>query len=535
MARIKPKDHIFLMVFGMFATTILASIWAIFGRINVEFQLFLTALQCFIIVVFKKEWYAVYESFWNQIKSLAGKLKIIFGVILLFTLIHSVSNSNFIDNETYYIQTIQWLNEYGFVKGLANLHLFLAQTSGWHILQSAFSFSYVSNHWNHLNGFCLLLGNLFAIFQLNDYFKTRNRWHLWIGLLPIMNVVLFPFCSVPSPDLAVIMLSLLLFYYFIKQRDENEMETINVLFIIAVFIIYIKITALPLMLLPLLYLGMHFKKMNAKITLSLVVGLLVFIVFIIKNTILTGYPLFPSLLFKNYSHVDYSIPISFYDFSFNQMKCYDFFISSKDYAQSNAFQIFLKWMNSSVYNGFIVTLMVLIPYFLKRFFNQKNYWILYGTMVLQFLFLWCTSPQYRFMIPSVLLFGLMLLSVFMNDEKTFYIALFSSFILVFFFLILPPKFGQHQQKLTFNKQSFSLNRLIYPNENSNLKTKYQQNTIGNLHYFSPDSTVYIWATGDGRLPCVNTKQIEYFKKKLHYIPQPRTSEIQDGFYAQKTP
>jgi hypothetical protein len=76
-----------------------------------------------------------------------------------------------IDNETYYIQTIKWLNEFGFVKGLANLHPFFAQTSGWHILQSAFSFSYLPFSNNDLNGFCLLLGNLFAAFRLQDYSK----------------------------------------------------------------------------------------------------------------------------------------------------------------------------------------------------------------------------------------------------------------------------------------------------------------------------------------------------------------------------
>lgn len=531
--QLKSKDTFLTIVFGMFSATLLASIWAIFGRINMEFQLFLIALQCLIIVGFKKELFTIYKDFWIQIKGLPSKLKTLFVVTVLFILLYAVSDSNLIDNETYYIQTIQWLNEYGFVKGLANLHLFFGQTSGWHILQSAFSFSYLSNQFNQLNGFCLLLGNLFAVFQLNDYFKTKNKLHLWIGLLPIVNIILFPFCKAPSPDSAVYVFSLLLFYYFIKQFDKKDIETFEVLFILSIFIIYIKITALPLLALPLVFLGIHLKKIISKVTLSLIIGFSVLLLFAIKNTVLTGYPLFPSHLFKNYCAVDYSLPMVFYDFSFNRAHCYSFFMSGKEYIQSNGFQIFSQWVLHS-YNSLIVILIVLLPYFLKRHCNQKHYWILYGVMVLQLAFLWFTSPQFRFMIPFLLLFGLVIFSVLMNKEKTIFRVMFCSFSAAFFLLLFPPKLGRNQQKLNFNEHSFSYHRLVFPNENSNLKTTYHSNTIGNLKYFSPDTTVYIWATGNGKLPCVNAKQIEYFKKKLHYIPQMRTSEIKDGFYAKKT-
>jgi hypothetical protein len=345
--------------------------------------------------------------------------------------------------------------------------------------------------------------------------------------------MLFPFCKVPSPDLAVNVLSLLLFYYFIKQFDRKDIVTFNVLFILSVFIIYIKITALPLLFLPLVFLRIHFKKIISKVTLSFIIGFIVLLLFIIKNTILTGNPLFPSLLFKNYSTVDFSLPMAFYDFSFNRAHCYSFFISSKKYIQSNGFQIFSQWILHS-YNVLVVILVILLPYFLKRYFNQKQYWILYGVMILQLVFLWFTSPQFRFMMPFVLLFSLMLVSVFIYKEETIFSAIFFTFSAAFFLLLFPPKMGRNQQKISFNEHSFSYHQLVFPNKNSNLKATFHSNKIGNLKYFSPDTTVYIWATGNGKLPCVNTKQLEYFKNKLHYIPQLRTSEIKDGFYSQKT-
>ena len=528
--KFKSDDHILTLIFGMFLTTILASIWAIYGRIHFEFQLFLIALQGLIVLKFKKELYPIYHSLWQQIKSLPKAIKIFLATIASLILIQAVSNATLIDNETYYIQTIKWLNEFGFVKGLANLHLFFAQTSGWHILQSVFSYSYLPFSNNDLNGFCLLLGNLFAAFRLHDYFKNGHRVNLWFGLLPLANVFLFSFSNVPSPDLPVALLSMVLFYYFIKSEDEEAM-TFNVLFLLTIFIIYIKITALPLVLLPLLFIAIHLKKMDIKINRNLLIGLLVFILFAIKNTILTGLPLFPSLLFQKIVAVDYALPMSLYDFSFETSKCYSFFISSKAYAESNGFQIFLAWLNHSFINIFILILLLVIPYFIKRFFDSKAVWTLYGVMVFQFVFIWFTSPQFRFMIPFAMLFCLLLISLMLPTEKKIYMSFFASIFLTLFLMMVSPRLGQHHTKMTFSNDSFSLRKLLYPNPNSNLKTTFEAKTMGNLQYFSPDPTVYIWATGDGALPCVNAKQIQYFKKRLGIFPQCRTENIKDGFYS----
>ena len=528
--KFKSDDHILTLIFGMFLTTILASIWAIYGRIHFEFQLFLIALQGLIVLKFKKELYPIYHSLWQQIKSLPKAMKIFLATIASLILIQAVSNATLIDNETYYIQTIKWLNEFGFVKGLANLHPFFAQTSGWHILQSVFSYSYLPFSNNDLNGFCLLLGNLFAAFRLHDYFKNGHRINLWFGLMPLANVFLFSFSNVPSPDLPVALLSMVLFYYFIKSEDEEAM-TFNVLFLLTIFIIYIKITALPLVLLPLLFIAIHLKKMDIKINRNLLIGLLVFILFAIKNTILTGLPLFPSLLFQKVIAVDYALPMSLYDFSFETSKCYSFFISSKAYAESNGFQIFLAWLHHSFTNIFILILLLVIPYFIKRFFDSKAVWTLYGVMVFQFVFIWFTSPQFRFMIPFAMLFCLLLISLMLPTEKKIYMSFFASIFLTLFLMMVSPRLGQHHTKMTFSNDSFSVRKLLYPNLNSNLKTTFEAKTMGNLQYFSPDPTVYIWATGDGALPCVNAKQIQYLKKRLGIFPQCRTENIKDGFYS----
>ena len=360
----------------MFAITLLASIWAIFGRINFEFQFLLIFLQLVVIGKYQQDLRQIYTSIFNQVKKISTLLKVFFLLLLVLVLFQSSSSSFFIDNETYYIQTIKWLNEYGFVPGLANLHIFFGQTSGWHILQSVFSFSYFNNNCNDLNGFCLILGIAFSVNTLNDYFKSENLLDLGLGLMPLAVVFLIPFSNVPSPDLAVVLFSMLLFYYFLKYSNENTSSDLTILSLLALFIVYIKISALPIALIPLLYFAFHSTKNQIKIVSSLILGVVVVFLFVVKNTILTGFPLYPSPLLAGYFSTDTAIPKAIYDFWWNQAKNYDFIVSQKEYFQLSSFEIFVKWITHSLLARFfaitIISMIVVVPFILKKIVPKKS-------------------------------------------------------------------------------------------------------------------------------------------------------------------
>ena len=204
--KLKSTNFIVLVFLGLFITTLLASFWAISGRINIEFHLFLLAINAVICFKYQSKLFGLYHTFFREITALSKALKLFLVLLAILILAQSAEAPYFIDNETYYIQTIKWLNEYGFVKGLANLHIFLAQTSGWHIAQSAFSFSFLYSNFNDLNGFSVLLINLFAVLKLNTFNSNKNQEALLIGTLPLANLFFFQFISAPSPDLAVYIL-----------------------------------------------------------------------------------------------------------------------------------------------------------------------------------------------------------------------------------------------------------------------------------------------------------------------------------------
>lgn len=81
--------------------------------------------------------------------------------------------------------------------------------------------------------------------------------------------------------------------------------------------------------------------------------------------------------------------------------------------------------------------------------------------------------------------------------------------------------------------NFSTATIIFPYKNTKYDTAFQTIKNGNLIYNSPVQNDFFWASGDGDLPAVNKVQIEYFENYFHIIPQLRTKDIKDGFYAKE--
>ena len=154
-------------------------------------------------------------------------------------------------------------------------------------------------------------------------------------------------------------------------------------------------------------------------------------------------------------------------------------------------------------------------------------------MIVQIVFLILTAPQFRFLLSFVMFFGLTLLSFVLVKKTPIYLSLYIGLIVASLYIIFPIALGINHNRVDFYPKSFSLSQIVIPKSNCNLRATFSKKTKGNLQYYSPDEHSYIWVTGDGKLPCVNSKQIEYFEKKLGYYPQLRGDSFSEGFYSKK--
>ncbi len=520
---------------GFFGISLVATFWAFFIRIHFEFHILLIALSVFSAVVNRNRLVEFKVKIQNEIKNLSLSLKILLFVMLLLTLAQSASAPFTFDNESYYIQNIKWLNEYGFVKGLANLHIFLAQSSAWTVTQSVFSLSFLYDRFNDINGFSLFVFNGFCVLKLSRYFRENHFSDLLIGIFPFANLLLFPFISAPSPDLPIYLITVLIAYYLIHYYYEMSVETFQVITILTLFALFIKTTSFVLALIPIVLFVINFKRYSQKVVPISILSALVLIAFLVKNSILSGYPLYPLTTFS--IDADYTVPRIIVE---HITEFYNAKISRQNRAEFTTIELFLNWLKMPKLDGFFnilsVAIVLVSPFLIVRFFNKKPIWILYFTMCVQLIILFVAAPQYRFFLNFTIVFTLFFAALLLSKRHNFLLPIlyFSTFF-VAIYVFVPLNIGNlSNTKLITETTTFKLEHIIFPDSNSRFPLTYKDAQIGNLKYNSPHELKYIYITGNGDLPCVKTSQIKYFNRKFEYIPQQRTTNLKDGFYAKST-
>lgn len=151
------------------------------------------------------------------------------------------------DNLNYHAQSIRWLEDYGIVKGLGNLHTRLAYNSAFFPLQALFSFAWAGKMSLHsLNGFLWVFAMCFCCFG-------RGKGHLEsIRLSDCFRFLLFLVAArrglvgaTPSADFLPLFLT---GYVFIKwcennEREKNCRELQLLLSLLCVFCVSVKLSA----------------------------------------------------------------------------------------------------------------------------------------------------------------------------------------------------------------------------------------------------------------------------------------------------
>jgi len=525
-------DLVVTSILGLFSITILASFWAIFGRINYEFHIGLLFLNGVLLLSYRHQIVTLYKGFISQARQFEKNLKILLLTISVLIIAQCATVPFIIDNESYYIPTIKWLNEFGLVKGLGNLHLYLAQTSGWHITQSVFNFSFLYDKFNDLSGFCLLLGNLFAFQKLDQYFKTKDFSFLAIGLFPLANILLFQFISTPSPDIPIYAFSFIIFSFLLENQKKMDTEIFSTIAVLVLFCIYIKTTAAALCLFPVLIIIQDIKKIRVgKIVL---VSAAVLALFIIKNTVITGHPFFPIIKKFDGLALDYQIPENIARLYY---KAAAFHTTESD-ENKGITQLFWNWITLPKLHGLFNKLGILIaflsPLILFRFLNEKRYWMLYLVMLVQLIVLLWASPQYRFFLNFILLFSFLFMALLIRSRKSILVVNYIVALITAFILFVPVHIGGlANNEYSFYSSTFSYQNVIFPYQNSKYESDFRLVRNGNLNYYSPRNIDFFWGIGDCPLPSAKKECIDYFETKYGVRPQMRTDALKDGFFAKK--
>ncbi|WP_439648419.1 LIC_10190 family membrane protein [Algibacter mikhailovii] len=524
------------LVLGLFALAIITTLTSFFIRINLEYYiaiLFINGVTTLLYLTPIKLWFK--EAFLT-FKELKVHHKFLFLCIAIITLAKSATKPYLVDNETYYIQTIKWINEYGFVKGLANTHMFLAQNSAWHILQAAFNFSFISDNLNDLNGFLFTILSLLYIEKLNSNTSRLGIASFNLGLMLLFSLFLQQFVNSPSPDLIIYLIAPYLFYRFTIAYDSLEKDDFKIILGLSIFLCFVKVSIAIILVLSLVLLVKHWTFLKAETALYIGLSSFVVLLFICKNIILSGYPIYPIPQF-GMEHLDWKVPNTIMDFFKIDSYLERLMPNTNDHF--SFFDRFKFWLLlpklDGVFNKTYILLLLIFPFFISKQKNKKQLLIIYFLAILQFFILWLSSPQYRFYFVFVAFLGIQIFSFIIKSKTIKNYAVFLAVVCSAIPIFIPFELKTFTDNTLANNISvFSIRNIIIPEKNTKTMTTFTEYNIDGFMFYSPEENVFFWTTGNGNLPCVNKKQIDYFNTYYNYIPEWRSENLKDGFRSKRT-
>ena len=288
---------------GIMAVTVYAQIFSLFGGVGLTANIILV-LICLVLAVIlfkKKEFEPLKFSAFN-----------IFVLCAVLVMAYGTSRGYFhYDSDLYHGQAIHWIEDYGVVKGLGNLHGRLAYNSSSFALSALYSFAFLGGMSYHAcAGFVALLlliscGRIVHIFKdkkvkVSDFVRAA-------GIYYICNI--YDEMVSPASDYFTMLAFIYIVIRFLDGAEKSEdADYYGIYALMAFFGLTLKLSVGPLVILTVVPLVMLIKeKRYSKIVAYGVAVLAIVLPFLIRNVILSGRLFYPSIALDIFN-VDWKIP-----------------------------------------------------------------------------------------------------------------------------------------------------------------------------------------------------------------------------------
>lgn len=224
----------------------------------------------------------------------------IVAILLCFvlTLLWTTRSPGQYDTGLYHAQAIRWIEEYGVVPGLGNLHMRLAYNSAFMSLQALFSLGWLVGQSVHsLNGFFCLAALIYVCATIRLWGEGSLRTSDFLKCVMVIYVVQKRYDIASSGT--DIWAMLLVLYIFVKWSEywecgREDGVVYGWLCLVGVYAATVKLSAASVTVLALYPLYLFIREKNGKAILSHVVaGVFLLLPYLIRNVIISGYLLYP--------------------------------------------------------------------------------------------------------------------------------------------------------------------------------------------------------------------------------------------------
>ena len=307
---------IFLFFAGLIVLSFITAWLCLLFPLNFFHLLLLSSILLLYLLLFrKKEVSQIFKTIKPKPPSLI-ELSFVIICLIIFIILGSLEPINS-DTHIYHIQIIRWFNQYGTVPGIANLFPRFGLGSNWFSLIGIFRIPFFSHeNFTYLNTTTVIW---FFLWLFNNWKWHSNNYHENAAskILSLFYLLIILFCmfdwelfrdsaNSTNYDFIVTALSITVISFLIESILLNEpRKKFSLLFVIlCISIIPFKLSGV-FILLPLLFYLSIYKKPEFWLQ-SFITGIIILTPLLIKNYIVTGYPLYP--VAWSFSTPDWQVP-----------------------------------------------------------------------------------------------------------------------------------------------------------------------------------------------------------------------------------
>lgn len=284
----------FSIILGIGVLAIYSETFSLFLGVGLLANLLMLVVDIFVIAKWR-------EVLVNRIKNLISEKRNVWYVIIIIFFVYISMTYMFevvtYDTGLYHSQAVQWIEEYGVVPGLGNLHHRFAYNSAIMCLQALFSMKFLFGQQMHcVNGFMFILFTSYAVTSMK--FVKNKR----IYISDFLRAAFFIYYNMDTSfsSLGSDLISLcLVIYIVIKYVEGIEDDISNIeyycyLSILALIAISFKLSVALIVLIVIYPAYMLIKDKNWKLIVKLIsLGVVLTLPFLIRNIIISGYIVYP--------------------------------------------------------------------------------------------------------------------------------------------------------------------------------------------------------------------------------------------------
>ena len=285
-----------ICISGFMVATVYAQIFSLFSGVG----LLANVLMVFVSVTLYVILFVKCPG--NRLLSLAKNIKPLKSFLVLFLLLilsYGASRGYFhLDSDLYHGQSIHWIEDYGVVRGLGNLHGRLAYNSSSFAVQALFSFAFLGGQSYHacagFMAFLVMISSLKILHVFQDGKVFLSDFARIASIYYVVNI--YDEISSPASDYFTMLIICYIAVRFLEGAENRVDVDFYVMPSLLVFFdLTVKLSAAPLcvvVLIPFVIL-IRDKKYNKIFKYALcVLGIL--LPYFVRNYIISGWLLYPS-------------------------------------------------------------------------------------------------------------------------------------------------------------------------------------------------------------------------------------------------